>query len=94
MADTLKVALIQNTLDAGLAWNPQAPHFPFMNETEAERIWMETCNALRALYVQPDSSKPHIVVLPEFGVAHKHENELKSFLICLVASLSVGLIFL
>lgn len=79
MADTLKVALIQNTLDAGLAWNPQAPHFPFMNETEAERIWMETCNALRALYVQPDSSKPHIVVLPEFGVAHKHENELKKF---------------
>ena len=55
MADTLKVALIQNTLDAGLAWNPQAPHFPFMNETEAERIWMETFKALREIYFQPDS---------------------------------------
>lgn len=94
MADILRVALIQNTLDAGLDWNPNAPHFPYMNETEAERIWIETCNALRALYVQLDSSKPHIIVLPEFGVAHKHENELKKFSDMLGSIIISGLDFL
>ena len=79
MEDILRVALVQNTLDAEIAWNPYAPHFPYMNETEANRIWDETCNALRALFVQPNTNKPHIVILPEFGVAHKHEKELKSF---------------
>lgn len=28
MEDILRVALVQNTLDAEIAWNPYAPHFP------------------------------------------------------------------
>lgn len=79
MEDILRVALVQNTLDSEIAWNPRAPHFPYMNETEANRIWDETCNALRALFVQPTSTKPHIVILPEFGIAHKHEKDLVNF---------------
>lgn len=79
MEDKLRVAIVQTTLNKDLAWKMGAKNFPEMNQWEADRVWNEVWDALRALSVLPENKRPHIILLPEFGVARKYERDLHSF---------------
>ncbi len=69
MEEFLKIAIVQTTLDQRLAWNTSSPDFPTMAKLEADRIWEEIQSTATSIHSLPDSERPHIVVIPEFGVA-------------------------
>ena len=79
MEKKLRVAIIQSTLDNMAAWQGIDQNFPNINKWESMRTWEESVNALRSLATMSESQRPHVIVLPEFGVDKNHEYDLKSF---------------
>ena len=75
MEEFLKVALIQTTLDARLAWNLYAKDSSKfeMDQSEAKRVWNEVCAACSELIHLEESRKPHIVILPELCISKEHQ---------------------
>lgn len=76
MEDTLRISIIQTTLNNNLAWVKGDPDFPKMNKWEADRVWDEACDAMRTLSYLPENKKPHVILLPEFGAARSYEKDL------------------
>ncbi len=79
MEEKLRVAIVQTTLNKDLAWQIGAKSFPEMNKWEADRVWDEVWDALKSLSLLPENKRPHVILLPEFGVARKYERNLHSF---------------
>lgn len=79
MSEKLRVAIVQTTLNKDLAWLTGAKSFPEMNEWEADRVWDEVWDGLKSISLLPENKRPHIILLPEFGVARKYEWNLHSF---------------
>jgi len=70
-ATSLKVGLIQTTLDAGVAWGKG----PRMSETEQVRSWMEIKRAFRSL--ANSSMQPNIILIPELALPRGYLPDLK-----------------
>lgn len=79
MEEKIRIAIVQTTLNKDLAWQKGSRSFPEMNELEAYRVWNEVWDALQSLSILPESKRPHVILLPEFGVARKYEKNLLSF---------------
>lgn len=94
MNETLRVSIIQSTLDNNLAWDKSSLSLTEMNKSEADRIWAETSDAFRSLQSLPDNKKPHIILLPEFGASREHEYDLQSMAKQTGAIIICGLDFL
>lgn len=70
--DSLRVAIIQTTVDASLAWGD--PSNPTMDRLEAERVWREIRDAVTPMSQLPASLRPHIVILPELSIKKNKES--------------------
>lgn len=79
MNEFLKVSIIQSTLNKDLAWNSQSEHKPRMDQMEAERIWVEMSQIIYDYETMSSSSRPEIILMPEFAIADIFRNELKTW---------------
>lgn len=76
MENFLKIALLQTTLDQHVAWNDASPDYPKMAKPEADRIWDQIQSFSTSIYSMPDSARPHIIVMPEFGAERGRQKDL------------------
>ena len=76
MADFLRVAIVQSTLDFRVAWNTGDAEYPKMEKTEADRIWKEFEASATSIDSLSESERPHIIVMPEFGAERDRQNDL------------------
>jgi predicted amidohydrolase len=80
--DTLRVGLIQTTLDASHAWKPESPS-PSISEDEDNHAWQEISKAMRAF--QDGGATPRVILLPELSLPRTRLEEFEH----LVAALNV-----
>lgn len=77
MKETLKVAILQTSLDNKAAWSIYAGNKPKMNALEGVRVWNEIIHTMDDYVNLDDSRKPDIILMPEFSVAEQFESEIK-----------------
>lgn len=76
MEETLKIAIIQTTLDHRVAWNSMSKYKPRMDLAEAQRVWDEASNTIAEFDSLDESRKPDIVLLPELTIAKRFRGDL------------------
>lgn len=77
MKETLKVAILQTTLDKNVAWSAYSANRPKMNALEAVRVWNEIIHTMDDYVNLEDTRKPEVILLPEYSVAEQFESEIK-----------------
>ena len=65
-AETLRVGVIQTTIDSRRAWPPGA--FPTISDEQDEHAWKQTCKALRSFYDYEKELRPRLIVFPELSL--------------------------
>lgn len=75
MEEFLRLGIIQTTLDLTVAWDPLGSNAQ-MCDFEAKRAWNEIVKAFTLIKSEPDSRKPHIVILPEFSLPLDRKSDL------------------
>jgi predicted amidohydrolase len=63
--EKLAVGIVQTTLDAGQAWQPDAGQ-PKMSAAQDEYVWLEICRAMRSF--QDGGLRPQLAVFPELSL--------------------------
>lgn len=90
---TLRLGLIQTTIDMVAAWNKDSVYAPCMDWVEGEKAWGEICARFRSISTMPRRERPHVILLPELTLPLSRENELKKYAQKLGAIIIAGLDF-
>jgi len=92
-AEYLRIGLIQTSLDQDLAWDSNQ-HTPItMSHVEELRIWNEIKKGFSYLKSEPESNRPHIIILPELTIPISRETELQRIASKIGAIIIAGLDF-
>jgi predicted amidohydrolase len=81
--ETLRVGVIQTTIDASRAWLPGDA--PTMSAEQDEHAWKEICKAMRSFYDYEYELRPRLIVLPELSLPRTRIEDFEH----LVAALNV-----
>lgn len=76
MEKSLKVAIIQTTIDEKVAWSPTACK-PYMDMAEAQKAYNEASSIIAEYDALDDSRKPDIILFPELAFAKCFQPQLK-----------------
>lgn len=90
---TLRLGIIQTTIDMEAAWNKDSMCAPCMDWVEGEKAWGEICDRYRSISTMPQRERPHVILLPELTLPLSREYELRRYAQKLGAVLIAGLDF-